>query len=83
MTEDTRNEYQIKRDDLIAAQHEAMRGLMDDQLLAIKDAHKAMAGIVDGFRESFTNTGVAMAMAKVESAMYDLRNSFPFKKDSE
>jgi hypothetical protein len=81
MTEDTRNEYQIKRDDLIAAQHEAMRGLMDDQLLAIKDAHKAMDEIVDGFRESFTNTGVAMA--KVESAMYDLRNSFPFKKDSE
>ena len=81
MTEDTRNEYQIKRDDLIAAQHEAMRGLMDDQLLAIKGAHKAMDEIVDGFRESFTNTGVAMA--KVESAMYDLRNSFPFKKDSE
>ena len=81
MTEDTRNEYQIKRDDLIAAQHEAMRGLMDDQLLAIKDAYKAMDEIVDGFRESFTNTGVAMA--KVESAMYDLRNSFPFKKDSE
>ena len=81
MTEDTRNEYQIKRDDLIAAQHEAMRGLMDDQLLAIKDAHKAMDEIVDGFRESFTNTGVAMA--KVESAMYDLRNSFPFKKDNE
>ena len=37
---------------------------MDDQLLAIKDAHKAMDEIVDGFRESFTNTGVAMA--KVE-----------------